>query len=167
MIEIVRAGAERIEDLEPLWAALNEHHAAIAPEFEEIGPVRSREDSWRVRRAIYEDHFGHDQHAFVLIAEDDGTPVAYALVVTRAGEEAWTSGERIGVLETLSVLPSHRGQGLGTRLVETVFGQLRAAGITEFEVETLIANEGSRRFYERFGLRPFTTSYLGRIPEAR
>lgn len=30
-ITIVRAGAERVEDLEPLWRALQEHHAELAP----------------------------------------------------------------------------------------------------------------------------------------
>src|SRR4051812_27980057 len=114
-MEIVRAGAERIDDLEPLWAALNEHHVEIAPEFESLGPVRSRAESWRVRRELYEEWLAQPD-AFVLIAQDDHAAVGYALVVFRAGEEAWASGDRIGVLESLSILPSHQAEGLGTRM---------------------------------------------------
>jgi ribosomal protein S18 acetylase RimI-like enzyme len=162
-MEIVRAGAERIEDLEPLWASLNEHHVAIAPELEELGPIRTREDSWRVRRGLYEGWLA-EPDAFVLIARDGGRPVGYALVAFRAAEEAWATGERIGVLETLAVLPEHRGAGLGTSLMDAVFARLRELGVTEIEVSTLTANTDSQRFYERFGLRRFTVTYLGRIP---
>jgi hypothetical protein len=31
-VEIVRAGAERIPDLQPLWESLSRHHAEVAPE---------------------------------------------------------------------------------------------------------------------------------------
>jgi hypothetical protein len=31
-VDIVRAGAERIPDLQPLWESLSRHHAEVAPE---------------------------------------------------------------------------------------------------------------------------------------
>jgi hypothetical protein len=34
---IVRAGAERIEDLQPLWESLHAHHAEAAPELAALG----------------------------------------------------------------------------------------------------------------------------------
>lgn len=163
MIEIVRGGAERIDDLEPLWAALNEHHVAIAPELASLGPVRTRDGSWRVRRADYERWLAAPD-SLVLVAEDDGRPVGYALVTFRGPEEAWASGERIGVVQTLSVLPSHRGAGLGTRLLEAAFDGMRELGAGEVEITTLDANVDSQRFYERFGLPRFAVKYLGKIP---
>jgi hypothetical protein len=33
MLEIVRADATRIDELEPLWLALLEHHGSVAPAF--------------------------------------------------------------------------------------------------------------------------------------
>jgi ribosomal protein S18 acetylase RimI-like enzyme len=165
-VEIVRAGAERIADLEPLWASLNEHHVAIAPEFGSLGPNRTREDSWRVRSGLYAEWL-QEPDAFALIALDAGRPVGYALVVFRAGEEAWVTGERIAVMETLAVLPSHRDRGLGTRLVEAVFARLRELGVTEWEVSTMWGNREAQRFYERFALRRFVVTYLGRVPEPR
>jgi hypothetical protein len=35
-VEIVRAGAERIPDLQPLWESLSRHHAEVAPELAEV-----------------------------------------------------------------------------------------------------------------------------------
>jgi hypothetical protein len=71
-IEIVSAGAERINDLEPLWGSLSEHHVAVAPHLRELGPLRSPAESWEVRRALYEEWLA-EPDAFVLIAAD-GAP---------------------------------------------------------------------------------------------
>jgi ribosomal protein S18 acetylase RimI-like enzyme len=162
-MEIVRAGAERIDDLEPLWASLNLHHVEISPELRALGEVRTREASWRVRRALYEEWLANDD-AFVLVAQDDGRPVGYALVDFRGPEEAWATGERIAELQTLAVLPEHRGQGIGTQLVEAAFARLRALGVTEIEVATLANNAGAQRFYERLGLLRFAVTFLGKVP---
>ena len=165
-MEIVRAGSERIDDLQPLWESLHEHHATIAPHLEELGPVRSATESWAVRRALYEEWLG-EPHAFVLIAESDGgQPVGYALVHLRGPEETWTTGERIGVLETLVVLPGERGRGIGSALFELMYAELRRLGVLELEVAVISKNAEALRFYERQGLMPFTVSYLGRISPA-
>jgi GNAT superfamily N-acetyltransferase len=129
-IEIVSAGAERIDDLEPLWGSLSEHHVAVAPHLRELGPLRSPAESWQVRRALYEEWLA-EPDAFVLIAEGGGTPIGYAVVHTRGSEESWDTGDRIAVLETLAVLPSHRGDGIGGALFRGRghLEELRALGI--------------------------------------
>ena len=116
-MEIVRAGAERIPDLQPLWESLSRHHAEVAPELAVLGEVRAEADSWAVRRGLYEDWL-KDPEAFVLIAESQGEPVGYAVVQVRGPEETWATGDRVAQLETLTVLPGHRGQGIGSALVE-------------------------------------------------
>ena len=45
-ISISRAGADRLDELEPLWRAVQEHHAAVAPTLGGLG-ARSAEASWR------------------------------------------------------------------------------------------------------------------------
>ena len=67
-MRIVRAGSERIDDLQPLWESLHEHHATIAPHLEELGPVRDPGQSWAVRRELYEEWL-EEPDAFVLLAE--------------------------------------------------------------------------------------------------
>jgi GNAT superfamily N-acetyltransferase len=164
-IEIVRAGRERIGDLEPLWGSLSEHHATVAPRLRELGPLRSAAESWRVRRALYEEWL-IEPDAFVLIAEAAGTPVGYALVHVRGPEETWDTGDRIAVLETLVVLATHRGSGIGAALFERFYEELRALGIGVFEVAVVETNADARRFYERQDVLPFMVGYLGRVPRA-
>jgi GNAT superfamily N-acetyltransferase len=163
-MRIVRAGRERIDDLQPLWESLHDHHATIAPHLADLGPVRAAADSWAVRRALYEEWLA-EPGAFALLAETDGPPVGYAVVHMRGPEETWATGERIGVLETLAVLPGERGRGIGSALFERVYEELRGVGVRELEVAVIARNAEALRFYERQGLLPFTVSYLGRLPD--
>ena len=158
-MRIVRAGIERIDDLQPLWESLHEHHATVAPHLEELGPVRAPNQSWAVRR----EPVVSEPDAFVLLAEVDREPIGYALVHLRGPEETWETGERIGVLETLTVLPDERGRGIGSALFECIYAELRRLGVTELQVAVISKNAEALRFYERHGLLPFTVSFMGRV----
>ena len=65
------------------------------------------EDSWAVRRALYESLFS-EPGTLVLIAELGSSPVGYALVHIRGPEETWSTGDHVAELETLAVLPKSR-----------------------------------------------------------
>ena len=116
-VVVVRGGPERIDDLQPLWESLSEHHAAIAPHLRQLGGLRTAAESWRLRRKLYEEWLA-EPGAFVLVADDGGRPVGYALVHMRGPEETWTTGERIAELESLTVLPEYRGRGIGSALLD-------------------------------------------------
>ena len=92
-------------------------------------------------------------------------PIGYALVHLRGPEETWQTGDRIGVLETLAVLPDERGRGVGSALFERIYAELRELGVTELEVAVISKNAAALRFYERHGLLPFTVSFMGRVQE--
>ncbi len=124
--------------------------------------MRTPAESWAVRRALYEDWLA-EPGAFVLIAEAEGAAVGYALVPMRGPEETWATGARIATLETLAVLPSHRGQGLGGALFDRLREELRADDVRELEVSVIATNADARRFYERQALLPFTVSYMGPV----
>jgi ribosomal protein S18 acetylase RimI-like enzyme len=164
-VEIVRAGAERIPDLQPLWESLSRHHAEVAPELAMLGEVRAEADSWAVRRALYEEWL-RDPDAFVLIAESRGEPVGYAMIELRGPEETWATGDRVAELETLAVLPGHRGEGIGSALVERMHEELRRLGVSHFVVGVIASNADAVRFYERLGLTKFIVSYAGEVPPA-
>jgi len=104
---VVRAGAERIDELEPLWQALYSHHAEVG---RTVAPVRTLKASWRRRRPQYERWLAGDD-AVLLIAEREGRPVGYAMVTVGAVQPTWDLGERILEVETLAVLPEERGEG--------------------------------------------------------
>jgi GNAT superfamily N-acetyltransferase len=152
-LSIRRLHPSEVELVEPLWSALREHHASVAPE---LGATREREASWVRRRAQYEGWLA-EPDSFVLLAERAGTPVGYAAVHVHDGSPTWPTGERAGELETLSVLPDERGRGTGTALLEAVREQLRAAGAEELAVYVVATNADAIRFYER---HTFATSGL-------
>lgn len=162
-VTIVRAGGERLGDLQPLWQSLHHHHAAVAPELVELGPVRSPQESWAARRALYEEWLA-EPDAFALVAESASGPVGYALVHMRGPEETWATGDLIAELETLTVLPAYRGKGIGTSLVEAVYSELRGLGVRHLGVGVIASNTDAVRFYKRLGLLPFLVTYIGNVP---
>jgi GNAT superfamily N-acetyltransferase len=121
---IVEAGVERVPELEPLWAALHDHHGSIA---EAVAPTRELADSWERRRAQYERWLAAAD-ARLLIAERSGTAIGYAVVRIEPGPATWDVGERVAELETLAVLAEARGAGVGRLLVAAARELARSAG---------------------------------------
>jgi ribosomal protein S18 acetylase RimI-like enzyme len=160
-VTIERGGAELIPELQPLWESLHHHHAAVAPHLAALGPERAPADSWAVRRGLYEEWLA-EPDAFVCVARTE-RPIGYALVNMRAPEETWAV-DRIAELETLAVLPEHRGDGVGRALLDAVFDRLRELGVRHWAVGVIASNADAIRFYERLDLLPFVNSYLGEVP---
>lgn len=162
---IRRAGPAEVPLLRPLWESLHDHHVEVAPHLQELGPVRTAADSWNVRAQLYEEWLA-EPDAFVMLAEQGGRPVGYALVHMRGEEESWSTGARIAELETLAVLPGDRGLGTGTLLIRAVYEELRHIGVSQLGVSVIATNRNAIRFYERLGLLPFCVSYIGNIAPA-
>lgn len=142
-----------IELVEPLWNALREHHIAVAQTLDSPSP---REQSWDRRRAQYEGWLA-EPGSFVLMAEQAGAPVGYAMVHLRSASPTWSSSERAAEIETLSVLPGMRGQGVGSALLEAVRERLKPLGLDELSLHVLTGNDDAARFYGRHGFSPFAT----------
>lgn len=140
-----------LEEIEPLWNALREHHSSVTPD---LGAPRPRGESWQRRRRQYAGWLeGSD--AFLLLAERDGDRVGYAMVQVREGSPTWPLSERAGEIETLSVLPGERGRGTGSALLEAVREELRSHGITELSLHVMHTNSDAMRFYERHGFKTY------------
>jgi len=154
-ITIRKGGPEFIDRLEPLWLALHAHHRSVQPGFTYFPD----EDSWELRRSCYRRWIlGKD--SFVLLAERDGRPVGYAFVQIEEGpDDTWVTGTRIAELQTLSVAPAERGNGIGTLLLDLVDAELDRLGVHDLLIGTLAANSGAQRLYERRGLRPVLVHY--------
>jgi ribosomal protein S18 acetylase RimI-like enzyme len=163
---IRRVGLEQLTRLRPLWESLHEHHVRVAPHLEQLGPVRSAAQSWRVRSALYRQWLA-EPDAFALLAEADGVAVGYALVHMRGEEESWRTGARIAELETLAVMPRYRGRGIGTALIGAVHAELRRIGVAQLGVSVIATNRDAIRFYERLGLLSFCVSYIGTVAPAQ
>jgi ribosomal protein S18 acetylase RimI-like enzyme len=116
--------------------------------------------SWALWQAKYI-HWVKDSDAFALVAEAEGCLVGYAFVTVARGYSSWNGGDGLAQLETLSVAPGFRGQGVGERLLAAVRERLSAAGIERVALTALCANGRARRFYERHGFCPAEIVLVG------
>lgn len=161
-VRIRRAGADELDRLEPLWNAMYDNHREVGPrEF----AFRSREESWRIKRARYGEWIEDPEARLFLAETPDGRAVGYAFTRVRAAEATVVTG-RVGDLESLAVLPEHRGGGVGQALVAAVFEHFRDLGLSDWGLGVMEGNDRARAFYERLGLRGYTLLMLGRLPGA-
>jgi ribosomal protein S18 acetylase RimI-like enzyme len=142
---------ELVGELEPLWLALFDHHLSTGA----AGlPVIPRSESWPRRRALY-GQLLRGPEAFVVLARRRSAAVGYALAHIHMGpDDTWTTGERIGEVESLAVLPQERGRGVGTLLLDCAEAILEHHGARDVVIGVLAGNDGARRFYERRGMTP-------------
>jgi ribosomal protein S18 acetylase RimI-like enzyme len=117
-------------------------------------PVRSREDSWERRRRQYLDWLSQDGYA-LLVAERGEELIGYAMVSIDDGPATWDVGNQTAEVETLSVLESERGGGVGRALMEAASEVATEAGAQSVAVGIAHTNAGAIRFYEREGFEPF------------
>jgi ribosomal protein S18 acetylase RimI-like enzyme len=152
-----------LASLEPLWVAVHHAHAASMPE---LAPYVKDAETWAEHRALYEAVFDKPD-TVLLLAYDGDALIGYALGHVLPVEETWIAdtwrtGPRIAEIESLSVLPEHRGKGIGSALMDALERELEALGITDFIVGALAGNEDALRLYRRRGFRP-TWLYLSRF----
>jgi ribosomal protein S18 acetylase RimI-like enzyme len=141
-------------------------HRAHAASMPELAPYVSDAETWAEHRAIYAQAF-EKPDTVLLLAYDGDALIGYALSHVLAVEETWIpdtwrTGPRIAEVETLSVLPQYRGQGVGTALMDALDAEIEALGIGDVIVGALAGNEDALRLYRRRGFRP-TWLYLSRF----
>ena len=164
-VDIVRGSTADIPSLEPLWVAVHHVHGASMPE---LAPYVSDEETWRERRALYADLFRKPE-TFLFLARTRGELVGYALGHILGSAESWwrdtwRTGDRVGELESVSVLPEHRGAGIGSALLDAVDDEFARLGVDDQVIGVLPSNVGAVRLYERRGFRP-TWLYLSRFAD--
>lgn len=98
-----------------------------------------------------------------LIAEEEGTPVGYALasVVPQTPVR--------GHLYDLYVNADVRGRGVGRELIAAVAERLKARGVTHLSLDVALTNDSARRLYERLGFRSYDVLMavdLGQLEQA-
>jgi GNAT superfamily N-acetyltransferase len=95
--------------------------------------------------------FGDRPYAEVVLAEDAGRPVGFALFFHNFS----TFLGRPGIyLEDLFVLPERRGQGIGRMLLAHLARLAVERGCGRLEWAVLDWNKEAIKFYERLGARP-------------
>ena len=158
--------ASEVDELAELWQTLHRHHVASTPHLEDMITPVSEDESWRRRRRHYAAWLA-EPDTLAILAERDDAKLGYAMVTTQQDRRgSWSRGDRVATLQTLTVHPDYRRQGIGSALLEEVRRQLGAAGISDLELAAVSGNEAAMRFYEREGFRPFVTTLVTRLGSA-
>jgi ribosomal protein S18 acetylase RimI-like enzyme len=153
--EIVRSGASQIDELQPLWLALREHHASVTPAW---GALRPPAESWARRRETYVDILAEGGVCF--LAVEDGTVAGFALCEREeGGSPTWQWPPDFLSIVDLVVLAKYRRRGLGTALLHAVEEEARAREVAAVAVNAAAPNAAARRFYERHGYRLDLVTY--------
>jgi ribosomal protein S18 acetylase RimI-like enzyme len=162
----IRVGdAADLDVVAPLWVAVHHQHQQTMPE---LAPYVSDDDTWRVRRELYVELLAKPDTLLLLVTVGERT-VGYGLahIVDRDETwiaDTWITGQRIGEIESLSVLPELRGSGVGSELLERLETHLRDHGARDLILGALPGNTDAIRLYERRGYRP-TWLYLSRFTD--
>jgi ribosomal protein S18 acetylase RimI-like enzyme len=160
----IRVGDDAdLDAVAPLWIAVHHQHTQTMPE---LAPYVGDDETWRVRRALYEELLAKPDTLLLMVVVDDRA-VGYALahVLDRDDTwipDTWVTGPRIGEIESLSVLPELRGSGIGSELLDRLEAHLRERGVEDLILGALAGNVDAIRLYERRGYRP-TWLYLSRF----
>jgi ribosomal protein S18 acetylase RimI-like enzyme len=160
-VVVAEAGVEEVELLEPLWRSMVEHHRAL------VGrewPVRDAGEAWVLRRIQYLEWL-HDGTAtlFTAAVRPSTELVGYAMLRIAPAGPTWELGPETGEVESLAVLESARGGGVGSALLSACREALRERGVEYWSVAVVEANRAATRLYEREGFRPFYRHLLGRL----
>ena len=92
----------------------------------------------------------------IFIAEADGKPVGWALVLDEAGDIFVEAAERRhGFIAELFVEDSARGQGHGRALIAACEDWTRARGLNVLIINVLAGNDKAIAVYDRDGFAPY------------
>ena len=114
-----------------------------------------------MRRAQYLNWLADE--AALLVAEDSSRLLGYAMVRVIPAVGSWQWGSRAGVLETLVVSSTARGQRVGQTLLSAARDLLAASGIDVMTISVIAGNEGALRFYRREGATDYLTTLIMRV----
>jgi ribosomal protein S18 acetylase RimI-like enzyme len=147
------------EALAGVYVSSAEHHAGLDPELYRV-PLLETVVA-RYRQATPE------PGSITLVAEVGGEVVGMASVrMSPAPSEASMMTPVPSAAVDIAVLPNHRGQGLGGRLMRAAEAAARQSGARRMVLDAATANERALRFYEeRLGYRPFGILLAKPLPD--
>lgn len=130
------------DDITDMWVDL-------AAEQREHGSHLLAEEN---RSAIRESVARHTVAGGLLVAREDDDVVGFVLFDQQVGDYEQDADR--GLVRYIYVRPSHRGEGIGSALLERAETRLFEGGADTVALEVLATNDAARRFYRRHGYEP-------------
>lgn len=123
-----------------------------------MGTLRPADELWDRRRARYLGWLGELPASAIFAAREDGDAVGYAMVRAYPSWGVRRTGNPVGDLETLTVLPG-APDGTTAALLAAAEDHLRGQGAEEATAAVLSADTEGLDRYGAAGFRPFTTTW--------
>jgi putative acetyltransferase len=130
--------------------------ALLDAQLREHDIATSTDDLRDVTNAVIAD----PRHGFILMARTGATPIGLAYAAAHLSAE---HGGGIGWLEELYVVPSWRGRGAGSALLERVLARAAELGWRALELEVVRGHERAVPLYSRHGFRTVDRARFSRI----
>jgi ribosomal protein S18 acetylase RimI-like enzyme len=153
-LTISLAGAERVDDVEPVYRALYDHHVAVTTW--RPAPERGADVAWQRRRKRYESTLSNSD-GILLVAERDGRVVGALIGEVEDpadGSDTFAVPTSTAHVHDLAVLPDAQGGGIGRALMDRFEHELRDRGVASYGLDVMAGNDVARRFYAALGLEP-------------
>jgi ribosomal protein S18 acetylase RimI-like enzyme len=151
-VTIALAGVDRLDELEPVYRALYEHHVAVSTW--KPAPERGPDVAWQRRRGRWEATL-RSSDGVGLVAERDGRVVG-ALIgeieKPAEGSDTYAVPTSTAHVHDLAVLPEAQGAGVGRALMERFEQLLRERGVESYGLEVMAGNDAATAFYDKLGL---------------
>ncbi len=140
-IKYISGSIELLDEIQPMWEKLNQHHEEISPHFSH----EFREYGFSKRKARLLQKYA-DGHLRIDIAQSLGHQVGYIIsAVTDTG---------VGEIESIFVENEFRGQAIGDELMRRALDWLDEEDVHTKVIDVAVGNERVYAFYARSGFFP-------------
>jgi len=145
--ELVVGGVERLDDIRPMWEALNRLHAQVTPHFRRDFVCYEFDD----RKAYLLSKASMGEVCIFLIRLR-GVFVGYCVASLRHDQH--------GEIESIYVEEAYRGMRLGDMLMRTALDWMDENGAITKSINVVFGNENAFSFYAKYGFYPRSTTLL-------
>jgi ribosomal protein S18 acetylase RimI-like enzyme len=143
---VLLGGVELLDRVEPLWSQLRGHHADLSPQWS----ASLLATSFKQRRA---DLLGKTARGLLVsLATWRGQDIGYCV--------STITSDATGEVDSLYVVPSHRGSGVGHALMSTAMDWFSGQAARSIVVEVISGNDAAQQFYAHYGFLPRTVRLL-------
>ena len=92
-----------------------------------------------------------NKDAVLFVAKENKNVLGYLILYIQTYPQCFFTDTRKGFIDSVGVDENHRGQGIGTMLLNAAETYLKENGIFVFETDVFVFNKGAEKLYNRFG----------------